>query len=144
MSEDKPPQAEITVEVKAPKRANWIGAPAMFNLNQALIPMVQAFGFHFYLVGSCIHKRDFRDVDIRCILPDEKFDQMFPNIVKPNQLDGKWSLLCAALSGWLKQQSGGLPIDFQFQRMTEANAEYGGKEHVRQAVGFFLQKAKEE
>lgn len=143
MSEEQK-QVEIKVTIdETPKRANWIGAPAFFNLNQACIPLVQAFGFHLYLVGSCCHKRDFRDVDIRCILPDEEFDAMFPNCPKPYQLDAKWSVMSASISAWLKNQSGGLPIDFQFQRQTDANAEFGRKEHVRQAIGFFVQRSKE-
>jgi hypothetical protein len=42
--------------------------------------------------------------------------------------------MCSAISLYLSQHSG-LPVDFQFQRRTEANAEYDGN---RSALGIFV------
>lgn len=117
------------------KRANYLGAPAFFELNQACVLVNQALGeFGCYLVGSSLERRDFRDVDVRCIMADEAFDRMFPMQGAP-QHDARWSLICCAISLWLKQRTG-LPIDFQIQRQTEANAEYPDGE--RSALGILF------
>lgn len=119
-------------------RANWIGAPEFFNLNQACEIIWRAFdGANFcgvYLVGSALECRGHRDVDIRCILNDETFDEMFPRCGSNTWLNAKWSLLCSSISAWLAARSG-LKIDFQFQRMTDANREFTGQ--PRCAIGLF-------
>lgn len=124
-------------------RANYIGAPEMFNLNNVAAVLNEAFGYHNYLVGSSIERRDFRDVDIRCILSDEEFDRLFqpylPQTISGQTLinyatNARWSLVCSAISEWLSSRTG-LKIDFQIQRQTEANTEDG----PRQALGIFIQ-----
>jgi hypothetical protein len=42
--------------------------------------------------------------------------------------------MCSSISEWLAKRSG-LPIDFQIQRRTDANKEYGGQ--LRNAIGLF-------
>jgi hypothetical protein len=62
---------------------------------------------------------DYRDVDIRLILTDEDFDYWF---------DGRvmlWSLVCLTIGQHLRAVTS-LPIDFQIQRMTEANEKHPG------------------
>jgi hypothetical protein len=120
-------------------RANYIGVPAMFNLNQCCRPLVDAYGANLYLVGSSLERRDFRDVDIRCILDDDEFDRMFPGIARSYQLHPLWSVTCSAISEWLGSRTG-LPIDFQIQKRTDANTEFEGK---RQAIGLFFAQKKE-
>lgn len=125
-------------------RADYLPVPQKFNLAAACSFIVQAFPRGgVYLVGSSLEKRDYRDVDVRVILDDDEFDRMFPTLVavgdqRPTpQLDATWSLLCAAISLWLQQHSG-LPVDFQIQRQTQANAEYpDGK---RSALGLYYAK----
>lgn len=116
------------------KRASYIGVPQMFDLNFACRAVVEAYGYSCYLVGSSLDRRDYRDVDIRCILPDDEFDRLFPKLSCPDFMQGRLALLNAAISQWLASRSG-LPIDFQFQRRTEANAEYKG---VRNAIGMCM------
>ena len=120
------------------KRANYIGAPAFFRLNQACRAIVDAFGQHVYLVGSALRTREFRDVDVRCILPDEDFDSRFPGLAGSGAYcyNAFWNLLCVSISFWLAQQTD-LNIDFQIQRQTEANAEYPGAAE-RHALGIFI------
>lgn len=102
-------------------RANWIGAPQYFNLNHACVLLAQAFGHGIYLVGSSMERRDFRDVDVRCILEDPDFDRLFP----PDEMGGaRWSIMNAVIAQWLSAQAN-LPVDFQFQSQTKANREYG-------------------
>ena len=108
------------------KRANWIGAPGYYNLNQVCRVLVEAFGWNIFLVGSSMERRDYRDVDVRCILDDADYQRMFPG-----GQGAAWALLCAALSEWLSARTG-LPVDFQFQEQTVANAEFQGR---RSALG---------
>lgn len=73
-----------------------------------------------YLVGSALTKPDYRDVDVRLILSDDVYDRLasVTNI----------SALNIAYSFW-GQRATCLPVDFQVQRMTEANAEHNGRRH---------------
>jgi hypothetical protein len=128
-------------------RANYIGAPEFFDLNQACRVIVDAYGARLYLVGSSLVKRDYRDVDLRLILPDEDFAAMFPGLsvrtlsgvwlvcTRPDH-DARWSLMCSSISLYLSKHSG-LKVDFQVQQMKAANAEYPNEQ--RCAVGIFLE-----
>jgi len=80
-------------------RANWIGAPEMFNLNMACRALVDAFGWNIFLVGSSLEHRDFRDVDVRCMLDDAEFDRLFPGpcAAQTTWLDARNALLSAAI-----------------------------------------------
>lgn len=128
-------------------RANYIGAPAFFNLNHACRLVNDAFGdmgFGCYLVGSSMHRRDFRDVDIRYIMQDEAFDRLFrieaaqADTPLGGWLNPLWSLICSSVAAWLSAQSG-LPVDFQIQRMTQANAAHSQKNgHPRSAMGIMF------
>lgn len=72
-----------------------------------------------YLVGSAERgEADFRDVDVRMILPDAQFDDMFAS-------SALWQAFCLAWTGHLRAVTG-LPVDFQVQRMTEANERHDG------------------
>lgn len=121
------------------RRANYIGAPEFFLLNQAcqIVEAAFDFGVGTMLVGSSLTKRDYRDVDIRCILRDEDFERLFPGTQgASNWRHPLWSLMCSSISLFLSKASG-LPIDFQIQSMTEANHDYPSPEHQRCAVGIF-------
>lgn len=124
------------------QRANWLGGAEYHNLTLACAAINDAFGHgSTFLCGSAIERRDHRDVDVRVILPDAEFDRLFPAVYggegyRPD-LDGLWSLMCASISEWLGARTG-LPIDFQIQRMTQANEEHPSKEHPRHGIGLFL------
>ncbi len=116
------------------KRANFIGAPAFFNLNQACRVVSDAFGFgSVFLVGSALDRRDYRDVDVRCVIDDAVYARLFPGIGPPSYMNPLWSLLCSSISLYLSQHSG-LPVDFQIQQQTAANETYNGH---RSAIGVF-------
>lgn len=117
-------------------RANWVAAPQYFNLNMACVAISEAFGSHCYLVGSALTTREHRDVDVRLILPDEEFARLFQGEFGSPGYNARWSLLCAAVSAWLSKQSD-LPVDFQIQYQTAANAEYPGAAK-RQPLGMFI------
>jgi hypothetical protein len=97
------------------RRANFIGAPEALNLNVVCATLVQAFGPNIYLVGSSIERRDYRDVDVRCILDDAEYERIFQNPYQNQQLSAFWCLVCASISEWLSKRTG-LPIDFQIQK----------------------------
>lgn len=86
-------------------------------LNDACIPIAEGFDSHPYLVGSATKRADYRDVDLRLILTDEDFDYWFCGRVM------LWSLVSLAIGQHLASITG-LPIDFQIQRMTEANEKH--------------------
>ncbi len=101
-------------------RATYLTPHEMFSLQHGCRVLSAAFGFHTYQVGSSLERADYRDVDLRCILDDDEYDR----VIGPNK--HRLRLLNAALSEWLAKHTA-LPIDFQFQRMTEANAEFDGR-----------------
>ena len=124
------------VEVKTPpaamKRANYLPPESLFGLHHACEEIMRAYdSLGVYLVGSCIERKDYRDVDVRCMLVDDDFEAMFPK-----DKDGqrpRWRLTCLSISAWLRHLTG-LPIDFQFQKQTVANAKHGGE---RQGLGYY-------
>lgn len=67
-------------ELKSSPRASYLGVPEAFQLDQACLVLTDAFGPHVYQVGSSLQRRDYRDVDVRVILPDDEFDRMFPGV----------------------------------------------------------------
>lgn len=128
------------------RRATWLTVTQAFNLNQACRPLVEAFGWHVYQVGSSLERRDFRDVDVRCILPDEDFDRLFPDGglardqgVRPVKA---LAMLSVAVSEWLANRTG-LPIDFQFQRQTDANADFP-RPRPRNSLGIVVREEPED
>lgn len=100
------------------QRSTFLGPHDMYRLDHACVAIVEAFGACPYLVGSVFTRADYRDVDVRLILDDSDVERMF---------EGRKHLrkfINAAISDWLARASG-LPVDFQIQGQTEANAEKG-------------------
>jgi hypothetical protein len=120
-------------------RANYLPSPHYFNLNHAVKVIDEAFDGNvgIYLVGSSLHKRDYRDVDVRLILRDEAYERLFGPKETTEHYVALWSLMCSSIALWLSQQTE-LPIDFQIQCMSRANEMYPSKEHKRAALGVFL------
>ena len=101
------------------------GMPATTHLEAFGQCLRDAFGAMPYHVGSSIHGKTWRDVDVRVMLDDDRFDALFPGYATWRQRDAWWSLLCSAISE-LGRQRTGLPIDFQVQRTTDANEKFPG------------------
>jgi hypothetical protein len=100
-----------------------VGMPAALHLDAFGQSIYDAFGEIPYLVGSAMHTKQWRDIDVRLMLPDDAFQAMFPDYTDYNQADPKWALLCAAISE-LGRVRTGLPIDFQIQPVSDANKRY--------------------
>ena len=122
------------------KKPIYVGAPACFALEQCCQHINDAFktdgpGYTggCYLVGSALERQDWRDIDVRYIMPDEQFAQMFPHCGAEGhwESDPRWLLLIVSISGWLCSATG-LPIDFQIQPQTHANERHKGQ---RSALG---------
>lgn len=108
------------------QRVSFLTVAQTFSLNAACVPL-RRFGVGTFHVGSSLYGSDYHDVDLRCILYDSDFDNMFYS-----DDDECLKFLNAVISEWLAKRSG-LPIDFQFQRMTDANKKFTG---LRNGVGF--------
>ena len=112
-------------------RASYLSPPDFHRLDWACRPIYVAFQTPPYLVGSVLHRPDFRDIDLRLILDDEIFKAMIPN-------DEIGLLLNIALSGLIAHTANQpASIDFQIQQMTAANNEFGGQ--LRNPMGVRLQ-----
>jgi hypothetical protein len=112
-----------------------VGMPATLRLDTFAARIEDAFGELPFLVGSATRTKQWRDVDVRLILDDADFDALFGGPMEPPRMNLRWALICDALSA-LAQQQTGLPIDFQIQRQTEANAQHG--DEPRHALGLRL------
>ncbi len=108
-------------------RVSYLTVSQAYNLNVACRAL-EGFGYGTFHVGSSLTKPDYHDVDLRCIMSDDEYDRTF------DFEDGgeeKLKFLNVAVSEWIAARTG-LPIDFQFQQQTEANAKFKG---VRNCVG---------
>ena len=122
------------------QKASHVGAPAIFALELACRDLNEAFGgFGCYLVGSALSRSDWRDVDIRYIMSDADFAILFPNAGQYWEHDARWLLLTVAISERLQKLTG-LPIDFQIQPQTHANARHPGP---RNAMGLRISRQKQ-
>ena len=102
-------------------RATLLTTTEILHLDEACERITRAFGEHPYLVGTAGFgdARAYRDVDVRLMLDDEAFAAACPT-------RERWELLCLSIGAYLTSRTG-LPIDFQIQSATEANARFGGK-----------------
>jgi hypothetical protein len=80
----------------------------MLRLDQWAEALTWTFEDGLYLVGSVLTRRDPRDVDVRCRIPDD--DPLLDR--------DRGRVVNVAMSVWA-QQSTGLNIDFQFQSISE-------------------------
>ncbi len=113
------------------KRARFIPWSKMVELNRFGKYVEEAFRHYPYLVGSAITRADYRDVDVRLILPDDEFMARFGELTKPRYKNACWNAHCIAWTHF-GQSITGLLIDFQIDQQTQANEEHRGE---RQALG---------
>jgi hypothetical protein len=97
------------------RSASYLSPPDFHRLNWACQPIRAAFRpFGVFLVGSVTRRPDFRDIDLRIIVPDEQYEVLCPAFATKLLLDIAVSDLVA------KAASLPWPIDLQFQSFTEA------------------------
>jgi hypothetical protein len=122
------------------RKVNYVGAPAIFALELACRQINEAFGdYGCYLVGSCLERADWRDVDVRYIMADKEFSKLFPGAKNGLwEQDARWLLLNVSISERLSKVTG-LPVDFQIQPQTHANARH---DKPRYSIGLVFAKEK--
>ena len=77
--------------------------------------LTEAFGDTPYLVGSVARAaRDYRDVDVRMLLPDEAWWLYGTQAMTMTRLSWRLRVINMTITMWGRQVTG-LPIDFQFQ-----------------------------
>ena len=118
-------------EVYDDNKDNWRGVFIPFPegelLEHCAAQLYKAFGATSYLVGSALYTKRYRDVDVRMIMSDDRYEVLF-GTASTNPL---WSIMCVSITAWMRQQTN-LPIDFQIQRQSKANRIYHGP---RSALG---------
>lgn len=96
-----------------------VGMPAELKLHEFGSHVWSAFGEIPYHVGSSLESKQWRDVDVRLILSDEKWKEYEFGNPESVLSNGKWVAFCLAFSA-LGREMTGLPIDFQIQQATDA------------------------
>jgi hypothetical protein len=116
-------------------RTNYIGVPESYVLDQMASIVNHAFNETCYLVGSATQGKNYRDVDVRMIMGDDKFKALFGG--ENYTHNPFWVLLTTSISSWFRERTG-LPVDFQIQQMSNANKLWGrkaGGNHIRHPLG---------
>lgn len=98
------------------------GMPAGIWLNKFGTIIEDYFGHTAYHVGSSLTSKQWRDVDVRLLLPDEEFDRLFGQ-PESSEVNSKLAAITLAFCALGKAMTG-LPIDFQIQKQTTANEKY--------------------
>lgn len=106
-----------------------VGMPAELLLHEFGSQVWAFFGHPPYQVGSSLNSKQWRDVDVRLILPDDEYAAMGLGDPAQSHINGKWVSLCLAYSA-LGKQITGLPIDFQIQQESHANRQNSGHRSV--------------
>lgn len=101
-------------------RVSFLTVSQAYDLNVACRAL-DGFGCGTFHVGSSLERADYHDVDLRCIMQNKEYDAMFNG----ESHDRNLAFLNTAISEWIQARTG-LPIDFQFQRMTDANDKFKG------------------
>lgn len=108
-----------------------VGMPFSILLHTFGEHVYRAFGHMAYWVGSSLgpEKTAWRDVDVRLLLPDDVYESMGFGAVKDyphnTHTNARWVSTVLAWSCFGKHITG-LPIDFQIQPLSWANAKEPG------------------
>lgn len=112
--------------------SDWgVGMPAAHWLDEFAGHVEAVFETIPYLVGSALKSKTWRDVDVRVILADE--DYAIQGFGRPGHANAKRVALELAFAALGKHMTG-LPIDFQIQQRTDANARFSGERNALIAV----------
>lgn len=109
------------------------GMPAGIWLTKFGVVVRDYFGHVPYHVGSSLERKDWRDVDVRLILPDEEFASRF-GCNQSAETNPKLAAITLAFCA-LGSAMTGLPIDFQIQPQSHANERYPGNRSALIEVG---------
>lgn len=99
----------------------YLDAPDLDRLDLASVLVREVLDDTPYLVGSALHRPDFRDVDVRVVMDDDRYAALFTR--PPVHHDPLRHLIQVAISEHYVKNTG-LRIDFQIQQRTWANKMY--------------------
>jgi hypothetical protein len=102
-----------------------VGSPGILLLNSWGDAVRRVFDATPYLVGSASMSKQWRDVDVRLILEGSEWEHWFGRFERPFHTNARWAGICLAFSLW-GQKVTGLPIDFQVQQASDAEAKDEG------------------
>lgn len=103
--------------------------PAALHLCDFGEHVFAAFGEVAYQVGSSLHAKVWRDVDVRVLIPDEKYTAMELGEANAPWSNHRWVALVLAFNA-LGREMTGLPIDFQIQQQSWANEKFTGERNA--------------
>jgi hypothetical protein len=106
-----------------PRFNGFVGMPAALYLDEFARLLRDYFKAPVYLVGSALERKDWHDLDIRVILPDERFE--FGDPAK-RFWNAKWISACLAFTA-LGEKMIGCKIDFQIEQESYVQANCTGK-----------------
>ena len=102
-------------------RSIHLSVEEIWRLAHAVRPVEDAFGGRsVYLVGSVLKSSDWRDVDLRIILPDHDFDRIF---APDGKLTDQFRMLFQTAVSAMLRETTKIPIDFQVQRKSNLTEE---------------------
>ena len=103
----------------------------------------EAWGELGYLVGSSQRGETWRDIDVRVMLSDEEYERHFGSVWQDGKRhnDPLWRAHMLAWST-LGRHITGLPIDFQVERLSEANSKH--LDERRNPIGLWRRHRREE
>lgn len=111
-----------------------VGMPQEIQLRQFGTFLYDAFGEMPYHVGSSLReKHSWRDVDVRILLPDDEWDRLELGDPARPQENARWVAITLAWSAFGRVLTS-LPVDFQLQKRSHANAEFQRPDHQRSAL----------
>lgn len=119
-----------------------VGMPTILLLQDFGEHVYRAFGHMSYHVGSSLRdKAGWRDVDVRLLLPDDEYARMELGDPDRPHDNARWVSIVMAWSAFGKQLTG-LPIDFQIQPVTYANAKFSRKDGCQRSALFRIDEAR--
>jgi len=113
-----------------------VGQPQGMLLNEFGERLRAIFGEVAYHVGSSMTSEKstgWRDVDVRLMLDDDVWEQMKLGNPENPHTNAKWRALCIVFSDYGRHLTG-LPIDFQLQQRSHANANYSRKQGCQRSA----------
>ena len=98
----------------------------MFLLDLACKPIQESIGDTYHVGTSAGGRQEFRDVDVRTILPDKRYDRLCKAVGQEGI-----AFIGIAVGEYLRSLTG-LPVDYQIQQQTAANRLHKG---LRNPIG---------
>lgn len=116
------------------------GMPQLALLDHWGVMLQEVFGEVAYHVGSSLYSKKWRDIDVRIVMEDDKYDALFGVCDRGEghrhtRSEPFWSAMMTAFSLW-GQKVTGLPIDFQIHRRSDVKQADWDK--ARNPLGIFV------